>query len=220
MSARMVTPGSRVADVGCDHAHTSIFLLEQRIATSCIGMDVRQGPLGKAAENLEVYGLTDRIELRLSDGLTKLAPGEADSIVIAGMGGILTVKILSEGIATALAARELILQPQSHIDEVRRFLMEHGCSIADEDMCYEDGKYYVAMRAVPQTGAAYSEAELEFGPVLLAKRHPILHRYLESEQRKAVRRLSEIAKSDSADAKRTYFETREKLIGYSLALYE
>ncbi|MBR5178574.1 MAG: SAM-dependent methyltransferase [Lachnospiraceae bacterium] len=148
MSAKMVTKGSRVADVGCDHAHTGIWLIKNDIASKVIAMDVRKGPLEKARENIKLYGLDGIIETRLSDGLEKLSVGEADSIVIAGMGGTLTVEILKNGIDKAAAARELILQPQSDIGMVRRFLGENGFVITQEKMCKEDGKFYNSMRAV------------------------------------------------------------------------
>lgn len=233
MSADMVTPGSRVADVGCDHAHTDIWLLDRGQAASCIAMDVRKGPLEKARENLDIYGYSDRVELRLSDGLHELGPGEADSIIIAGMGGILTVRILSECLETAHSASELILQPQSHIREVREFLYRNGFLITNEDMCREDGKFYVAMKAVPErkarmdgeivcvTAAGLTGVQAEFGPVLLAGRHPVLKEYMEIEERKARHRLSQIVKSDSDGAadKKAYFEELCRLAGEGLGLY-
>lgn len=149
MSARMVTPGSRVADIGCDHAHTDIWLVKEGIASSAIAMDVGEGPLSHARANVRLYSLEDRIEMRLSDGLTALKPGEADTIIIAGMGGTLTTLILQAGIQAARAAGELILQPQSDVWMVRRFLRRHGFRIVEEEMCIEDGKFYGSMKAVP-----------------------------------------------------------------------
>ena len=162
MSAKMVTKGSRVADVGCDHAHTGIWLIKNDIASKVIAMDVRKGPLEKARENIKLYGLDGIIETRLSDGLEKLSVGEADSIVIAGMGGTLTVEILKNGIEKAAAARELILQPQSDIGMVRRFLRENGFVITQEKMCKEDGKYYNSMRAVRDH---FSESLIQATPI-------------------------------------------------------
>ena len=95
--ARLVTPGSRLADVGTDHGYVPIWLFEQGQILSAIAMDLRNGPLERAREHIQMHGLDAHIETRLSDGLDKLLPGEADSIVIAGMGGMLVVKILSQG---------------------------------------------------------------------------------------------------------------------------
>ena len=154
MSASMVTPGSRVADIGCDHAHTGIWLIQNGIASKVIAMDVRKGPLKKAHENLKLYGLEGTIETRLSDGLEKLNEGEADTVIIAGMGGTLTVEILKKGLEKIAAARELILQPQSDIGMVRRFLRENGFSITQEKMCKEDGQF------------VFSDEKLEDGAIL------------------------------------------------------
>ncbi len=148
MSAKMVTEGSVVADIGCDHAHTDIWLVKEGIAKRTIAMDVGEGPLSHASENIRLYGLEAMIETRLSYGLDGLKPGEADSVVIAGMGGTLTTCILNKGKSVLNTVKELILQPQSDIWMVRRFLREHGFIITDEEMCLEDGKFYNSMRAV------------------------------------------------------------------------
>ena len=91
--AGMVTKGNRLADVGCDHGYLSIWLVSEKTVPSAIAMDVRPGPLSRARENISRYGLEDYIETRLSDGLTKLEPGEGDTLVIAGMGGPLMERI-------------------------------------------------------------------------------------------------------------------------------
>lgn len=160
MSADMVKFGKVVADIGCDHAHTCIWLIKNGIAERAIAMDVRSGPLEKAKGNISLYGLSDRIELRLSDGLKALCVGEADSIIIAGMGGMLTEQILRNGIDKAVAAKELILQPQSDIGLVRRFLRVHDFRITEERMCVEAGKFYNSMRAVPDRNIEDSSSDL------------------------------------------------------------
>ncbi|MCR5323751.1 MAG: class I SAM-dependent methyltransferase [Lachnospiraceae bacterium] len=158
MSLRMVDKTDCVADVGCDHAHTDIKLLKDGIAQKCIAMDVRTGPLGKAEENLKLYGYCDKVELRFSDGLNYLYPGEAQYVIIAGMGGIVMRTILERGLGKNGHLKDdkpiLVLQPQSHIYEIRKWLYENGYEIVDEDLCYEDGKYYFAIKAVPKIRSA------------------------------------------------------------------
>ena len=92
--ADMVTPGGRIADIGTDHGYVPIYLVEQNKTDHAIAMDVRKGPLARAGENIVRFGCSDRIETRLSDGLAMLKPGEADTVIIAGMGGLLTIRIL------------------------------------------------------------------------------------------------------------------------------
>lgn len=100
----MVSPGCRLADVGTDHAYIPIYLMQNGVIPQAVAMDINQGPLLRATENIRRYGLTGRIETRLSDGLEKLQAGEADTILIAGMGGLLMVRILENGQACSQAA--------------------------------------------------------------------------------------------------------------------
>ena len=153
--AGMVTKGNRLADVGCDHGYLSIYLVEERIVPSAIAMDVRPGPLSRARENISRYGLEDYIETRLSDGLTKLEPGEGDTLVIAGMGGPLMERILNEGAKVREGFQELILQPQSDLPHFRHFLSEIGWEIVREEMIKEDGKFYPMMKAVRREGGIH-----------------------------------------------------------------
>lgn len=151
MVADCVTKGNVVADVGCDHAYISIYLVEGKIAPKTIALDVNEGPLLRAQENIASYGFESLISTRLSDGLHKLKPNEVDSIVIAGMGGPLMIRILEEGSECVKTAKELILQPQSEIWRVREYLHNLNFEITKEDMCIDEGKYYTVLHARPQS---------------------------------------------------------------------
>jgi tRNA (adenine22-N1)-methyltransferase len=147
--ASLITPGHIVADVGTDHGYIPIYQIQQNRSPSAIAMDLREGPLQRAREHIQMCGLSDRIHTRLSDGTAALGVGEADTIVVAGMGGELVLHILTDGEEVCRSAKELILQPQSEIAAVRRYLREHAYRIAAEDMVFEDGKYYPMMRVIP-----------------------------------------------------------------------
>lgn len=135
-----------LADVGCDHGRLGISLLAEGRALKVIGMDLREGPLSRARENAARSGLKgDRFETRLSDGLDALKPGEADVIVMAGIGGVLMCRLLARGIGVAKKAARLVLSPQSHIESVRELLDAEGFVFIDERMCREGGKYYTVM---------------------------------------------------------------------------
>ncbi len=165
--ADMVTLGNRLADVGCDHGYIPIFLCQTGKIPSAIAMDINDGPLERAREHIEECGLSDCIQTRLSDGLEKLGGDEADTVLIAGMGGCLMCRIIKNRIPESVT--ELILQPQSDIASVRRCIREIGFCIVDEDMVEEDGKFYPMMRAVrqcPHNGEqgkvmAYAACEVE-----------------------------------------------------------
>ena len=147
-SANFGVPGRFrcVADVGCDHGYVSIYLVQKGIAETAIAMDVRKGPLSMAENNVREYGLEEKIDLRLSDGLSLLNKDEADALVIAGMGGKLMISILEKKDIRELGIKTAILQPQSDIPEFRQFLRDKGYLIENEKIVFEDGKYYFPMR--------------------------------------------------------------------------
>ena len=183
MVANMVTKGNVAADIGCDHGFVSIYLAEQGICPNVIAMDVNEGPLLRAKEHVAERGLESLISIRLSDGIDKLLEKEADSIFIAGMGGKLVIKILSDHFDKVRDLKEIILQPQSELHLVRNFLAKQGLTIVQEDMVEEAGKFYPCMKAVwKEETVDYTELEEWYGPLLLRQKHPVLHRFLLKEK--------------------------------------
>ncbi len=156
-AADLVGECSTAADVGTDHGYIPVYLVAQGKARRAIAMDIKEGPLSRAREHIRQYGLEREIETRLSDGCLALKPGEADVIVIAGMGGALMQRILRMGEDAAKAAGKLVLQPQSEIPAFREFVLGQGYQITAEDMVLEDGKYY-PMMAVKFTGKTAGNA--------------------------------------------------------------
>lgn len=178
--AELVTPGNVAADVGCDHGFLSIYLVEQGICPRVIASDVRKEPLSAARAHVAERGLSTYIETRLSDGLMEYHPGEAQTMVCAGMGGRLMQRILQQSMETARGFRELILQPQSELEQFRVFLREQGFFTTDENILEEDGKYYFLFRVRPGTETAPpNRLGDKYGAGLLRERHPILRDYLE-----------------------------------------
>lgn len=157
--AGLVQPCSVIADIGCDHGYVAMELIRRHVCDKVIAMDINQGPLEQAKSNIRDYGMREFIETRLSDGTQALGPGEADGIICAGMGGKLTIHILTEGRELIRHMQQLILQPQSEIKEVRSFLREEGYQIDREDMVCEDGKYYPMMH-VSTNGFGKQEEQL------------------------------------------------------------
>ena len=177
----MVTPGGGALDIGTDHAYIPIYLAERGIKEKILACDINKGPLAIAQGNIRAKGLEKKIAVCLSDGLEKTEISPGDSVIIAGMGGLLIRDILLRSDNKAKVAGELILQPQTEYSELRMYLSSTGFEITNEDMVEEDGKYYFVIRAVPSGKGAYdlSDAERDFGPVLLKKQHPLLREYLE-----------------------------------------
>ena len=219
--ANLVTPGNRLADIGTDHGYVPIWLYEQGRIPSALAMDLREGPLQRAKEHIRMHGLDEKIKTRLSDGLEKLLPGEADSIVIAGMGGMLVVKILTQGQAVLDSVQELILQPQSDLDAVREYLHRTGFVIVQEEMVFEEGKYYPMMKAVHGENTDDRKIWFLYGRLLLENRHPVLESYLQKEYDSCCKLLEKLSKTATEVASRRCEELLEKkhLIEEALAFY-
>lgn len=209
--AGLVTPGLRLADVGTDHGYIPLWLTEQGVIPGAIAMDVNQGPLERARENIRNHGLEEKIETRPSDGVAALRPGEAESVVIAGMGGCLMIKILEEGAEVLQTVKELVLQPQSDIDQVRRYLYAAGYQITKEKMILEDGKYYPMMHVVHGIEEQLSDIEYLYGPCLLKKKDACLKTYLEKEGRTLKQIKEGLAKRGTPKAEERMEEIDEKL---------
>ena len=198
--AGKVTRGNRLADIGTDHGYIPIYLVSEGICPSAIAMDVNQGPLDRADAHIREYGLSDKIGTRLSNGLERLEASEADSIVIAGMGGALMTDILNGGMHVIESGKELILQPQSEIFKVRHFLHDNGYRIVDEQILKEEGKYYFIIKAVPGQQKYDEEFLYEYGECLLKEKDTLMMEYLEREQKKYHKILKGLAENTSEAA--------------------
>ena len=188
MNVSLVPEGAHVADIGCDHGYASIWLASEGNAEKVIAMDVNKGPIERAREHVRQAGLEDFIACRQSDGTGKLVPGEVDTLMIAGMGGLLMIRILEEGRAVLEHVECLVLQPQSDIDAVRRYVLGEGFSLTEEKACVEDGKYYFAMRAercpADRQTTWEEEWQYRYGTYLVQKKDSVLLQYLNKERKK------------------------------------
>lgn len=191
----LVTPGFRAADVGCDHGYVPIRLVSEGISPSAVAADVREGPLSRAKDHIREAGLEDRIETRLSDGLEKLSPCEAETLIMSGIGGMLMIRLLREQRETAHSFRELILSPQSDLGQVRRFLKEDGYTIHQETVLKEDGKYYFIFYVTPDWDKRdWEPEEYEYGKDYASGCRGIAREFLEgrlARQEEIINRLRE-----------------------------
>ena len=191
--AHAVTPGKKAADIGTDHAFVPIYLVESGRCPYAIAMDVNPGPLERADAHIRESGLEDKISLRLSDGMRRLRQGEADAVILSGMGGDLICRILREREDLLRSGIELILQPQSEWFKVRHTLHDLGYSIVMEWFLKEEGKYYVVIKSVPGTQSFSLESEYLYGQTVEENCRPVLEEYLDREKKKReeiIRRLS------------------------------
>jgi len=168
--ADMVSPGAFVCDVGCDHGFLPIYLVQNEKARGALAMDIVEGPLKAASEHIKQAGLENVIEVRQSDGLHALTraevrgwsrncvpKGQKSSLIIAGMGGPLISKILSECPRIRDVFDEIIISPQSQLQEVRIDIRSQRLEIMDERMVMDAGKYYTVMRLRTRRQLEHSE---------------------------------------------------------------
>ena len=144
--AACVKPGLTIADIGTDHGYLPIELIRRGICSKALACDVRKGPLQRAEEHIMQAGLSQQIETLLSNGFEMVQPGQVDCCVIAGMGGMLVKDILeAESCRNKNIIKEmkqLILQPQSDWEAVRRMVHKLSFRIADEVMLIDRDKHY------------------------------------------------------------------------------
>ena len=166
--ANFVKKGDRVADIGCDHGYLSIHLLSRGIASSCIASDVNEGPLQSAMRNARKFGVANKMEFCLSDGLRNL-PRDFDCMVCAGMGGDTMIHILEDAPWLKNEKYHLILQCQSKTPMLRRYLSDNGWEIVREAVL-RDGRFlYTIMEVIYHPNCPkLTPGEAYFSPALLA----------------------------------------------------
>ena len=176
--ASMVQSGSRVADIGTDHGYLGIYLLQSGAARHVIACDLRKDPLENARRNAKLFGVDGEMEFRLSDGLEKILPDEVDTVVMAGMGGDLIQKILSQCPWRKREGLQFILQPQSAGNVLRRWLCEDGFEIRREEPV-QDGHFLYTVMDIRQGEPAPLTPGTEYAsPALLASGSPLVGNYL------------------------------------------
>lgn len=168
-----ITPGSRIADIGCDHGYLGIHLLLSGKAVSVIASDVNQQPLDSALRNAHKYGVADKMSFYLSDGVRAI-PRDFDTLVCAGMGADTMISILDAAPWLKDGRYKLILQCQSRRPELRKYLYEQGYCIFAETLA-QDGKFiYPVMEIKYAPAAPLSPAGYHISPALLASHSPLL----------------------------------------------
>ena len=168
--ASLVRDGAIVADIGTDHAYLPIYLVQANIAKRAIASDINEGPIMRARANIEKNTLEDKIITYIANGLDGLEKHTPTDILICGMGGELIAQIIDTCDYVKNGDISLILQPMTTAFELREYL-KNGFSIYDEEVVFEDGKYYqiICARYDGQVHS-YSDVELELGSINIKKR--------------------------------------------------
>lgn len=193
---------STVADVGTDHAYIPIELMKKGKCSKIIASDISKGPAKIAEEHIKNNGLD--IEVRVGPGITVLEEGEVEQIVIAGMGGKLIVDILKDSHEIAKSSK-LILQPMNGQYELRKYLLENGFVITDEDIVTEGIKVYNLIETNPSGVPLRYETELDlhlphflenhkYYPELKAKKIREFNKIMNGHKKSALNSNAEIIK--------------------------
>lgn len=176
--AELVPQGAKLADIGTDHAYLPVYLLKTGRISYAIASDVREGPVARAKDTIARYGMESGIETRLGSGLTSLRAGEADTVVIAGMGGLLIAGLLEESKELVKTIPLLLLQPMTAMAELREYLSQNGFRVARELLVREEEKIYHIFAVEHGEERVTDRAELYLGRRLLEERPPLFWDYL------------------------------------------
>ena len=207
--ASLVPKGAFVCDVGTDHGFLPIFLTESGKARGVIATDINEKPLKKAEENLRSRG-TEGITLRLCDGLSGIKKGDADTVIIAGMGGEVISGILKRGSEiTENADITLILQPTTSPEFLRRYLYETGFEIIKEIPVEEKGKLYSVMLVVFRGNPQKKENWVYFAG-LVDPKDPVGNKYIEKQKLRAYKCMKAL---ENIDTKQQEFEFHKEIYG-------
>ncbi len=161
--AELIPQAESLADIGTDHAYIPIYARLSGKVKRAIASDIKLGPVARAAENAKKFGLDSDIIVRIGPGLETVKPGEAEVIVIAGMGGILIADILENSKEVVAAAKLLILQPMTAASELRDYLAQNSFTAKEEYLAAEEDKLYNIITAVPGGKTEYTERERILG---------------------------------------------------------
>ena len=197
--ASYVQKGSRLADVGSDHAYLPLFLVENGTIDFAVAGEVVQGPYQSALKNVAQAGQLEQIQVRLANGLSAIeSSDQIDTITIAGMGGRLIADILEADLAKLAGVQRLILQPNNREDELRIWLQEQGFQIVAEEMVTENQKFYEILVVEPGT-MELTPLEQRFGPFLLQEKSSVFLAKWQSELEKLTRSLEKIPAQHQED---------------------
>lgn len=169
--AKYVPKDARIADIGSDHAYLPCHLIKNDGIPFAVAGEVAEGPFHSAERNVNSQGLSDKISVRLGDGLDVIEPDEVDCITIAGMGGALITSILEKGKEKLTSVKRLVLQPNINASSIREWFLDNGWELVAEEIIEEDGKIYeilIGEKGDPRRPYEQNfEAGLLFGPHLI-----------------------------------------------------
>lgn len=216
--ADYVPEGSRVADIGTDHGYIPVYLVDRNISNTIIATDVNVGPLENAKSYIEKKGYQKIIETRLGNGLGPLLSNEVETVIIAGMGGLLIAEILNSSQGITDTIENFILQPMVASEELRRYLNTNKYKIIDEKLVKEGTKIYEVMLVNHGKDNIDKDIYYEIGKKLIENKDRHLKELLEIKMKKTEKILLSLKSKKSINSKLRYEQLRNKYNEYKEVL--
>ncbi|QEK12341.1 SAM-dependent methyltransferase [Crassaminicella thermophila] len=211
MIANLVKNGSIVADVGTDHGYIPVYLIKNNLAKKVIATDVNKGPIETAQKNIKAYALEAYIETRLGNGLEPIKPYEVDTVIIAGMGGLLIRDILAEHLDVTKSVNRFILQPMVAQDELRKWLVFNNFKIIDERLVCEDHRIYEIIVVEHGKQKIDDDIYFEVGEKLIENKDPLLESFINKHIKKQKDIMNNLMGQETERAVRKLEECKEKI---------
>ncbi|MCB2354253.1 tRNA (adenine(22)-N(1))-methyltransferase [Clostridium estertheticum] len=176
----MIEKCDSVIDVGTDHGYVPIYLVQKGITKKAIASDINRGPVEKAKKNINRNNAANEISCRLGSGLSTVKEGEVQVAIIAGMGGNLIRDILETDLDIVKKLKYMVLQPVQNAEVLREYLYKIGYEFIDEEICYDDGKFYEIIKVrYDSNPKVLDNIYYEISKILLDKKHLVMKEFIE-----------------------------------------
>lgn len=209
--ANHVPQNTICGDIGTDHAYIPIYIVENKISDRVIATDINKGPLAIANKQIKLAGLENEIETRLGNGLQPIQPYEVETIVIAGMGGLLIKDILNTTKHVTKSIKTFILQPMIAQRELREYLIENNFKIINEDLAQENQRIYEIIIAIQGKQKIKKDIYLDIGKPLIKNKHPLLSSLINLKKNELLKIIHQCEGKNSANAEDRIRECNNKL---------
>lgn len=206
-----VPQGTICGDIGTDHAYIPIYLIQNKICPKVIATDVRLGPLEIARKQIKRAGCEKQIEIRLGNGLKPLKLEEVETIVIAGMGGLLIQDILENSKKITKKIKTFILQPMTAQRELREYLIKNNFKIVEEDLTKEGQRVYEIMIAIHGQQRIERDIYLDIPKFLIENKHPLLTLFIKGKKNELLKIMKHCEGKHTFNAESKLQECKEKI---------
>ncbi len=214
-----VDKGSLVTDIGTDHGYIPAYLIQENIISKAILSDINEGPIENAKSTFIENEIYDKGKFYLSSGLKNIGDDELDNVIIAGMGGLMIMKILMEDFEKAKKINKLILQPMQNKKELREFLLTNGFDIVDEALVSEGRHIYEIIICRYDSVVRYSDDIVnECGYKLPFKKDRLFVDFIEQKISSVKTAMAGLMRSNSEDNEEKILDYKEKLEKYNTLL--